>query len=230
MSEVNNENKGWFGRLLAWLKGHGPETATQDYVEKVTEMVTQVTLIGYPPDDTFVKVDGFPHPPKLRQPLDHISPNFLWLETVCRDGTYPPPELYANVDKVVGLAEAVRLYFGNKPMNVTSWYRSAAHNERLKKEAIAAGRSGNVAKNSQHLYGLAVDFNITGVPLKEVQDELENIYGGKGPKLAKYRNDPVCVGQAAVIYKEMRGLGRGAHRGFVHIDCRPGKRSLFNYK
>lgn len=71
-----------------------------------------------------------------------------------------------------------------KPIIVTSWYRPAAVN-----------KSVGGAKNSQHLYGAAVDIKTTS-DIYEFQEWLDERWGN-------------------------RALGYGAKKGFVHLDLRP---------
>lgn len=54
---------------------------------------------------------------------------------------------------------------GDTPINLTSCYRSRATNVAL------ARTNGNVAENSYHMRGQAVDFHIPGVPLKRIAEE-----------------------------------------------------------
>lgn len=170
-------------------------------------------------------------------PPGQITEHFSWAEAMCNSGE-PVPERYKkNAIEVAVLLERIRELFGGRPIKPNSWYRSKARNEELKKAAIAAGRPGNVATRSQHLTASAADINVRGVHPKVLQDVLESIWRGNdvtsmdvfngewaGPD--KLRGRAICED----IRIRMRGLGRLAHRGAVHVDVRKGKRAIFNYK
>lgn len=155
-------------------------------------------------------------------PPGQITEHFSWAEAMSTDGEPVPEEYKQNAREVAELLELIRQFFGGRPVKVNSWYRSAKRNDAIKKAAIAAGRPGNVASKSQHLTASAADIAIGGVDIAHVQGALEMIWRGKdvswegGPRIANE------------IRARMGGLGRGAHRGFVHIDIRK-KRAIFNY-
>lgn len=81
----------------------------------------------------------------------YLSPNFSYFEgtnTSHRkyDNT-PPDNVYKNMLLAAQGMEKVRALLGNKPVSISSWYRSPAVNK-------AVGGS----KNSAHMLGWAVDF------------------------------------------------------------------------
>ena len=90
---------------------------------------------------------------------------FIYSDTAIRlqiDNT-PTDEVLVNLQNVCQfILEPVRNYF-NKPITITSGYRSP---ELCK----AIGSS----VTSQHTFGQAVDFEILGIPNKEVSDWMEN--------------------------------------------------------
>lgn len=63
------------------------------------------------------------------------------------------------------------------------------------------------ALNSRHMAGDAVDIR----PASGSAEDLEELW-------------KVCEREAAVV-----GLGDGRRKGFVHIDCRPGTRKVWQY-
>ena len=92
-----------------------------------------------------------------------LSPNFslselVYSETAEKQGidNTPPPEILENLKRLAAGLEAVRALLG-APLGISSGYRCAALNE-------AVGGSGA----SQHLQGLAVDFDCPafGTPLE----------------------------------------------------------------
>jgi zinc D-Ala-D-Ala carboxypeptidase len=83
-----------------------------------------------------------------------LSPHFTWDEatkssTAERRGidNTLPESLRANVIRTAEQMERVRTILGDKPLRITSWYRS-----RLVNKAIGGSRT------SAHMRGLAVDF------------------------------------------------------------------------
>lgn len=63
------------------------------------------------------------------------------------------------------------------------------------------------AINSRHMAGDAVDIR----PASGSEEDLELLY-------------EVCRREKAIV-----GLGDGRHKGFVHVDCRPGTRKVWKY-
>ncbi len=85
------------------------------------------------------------------------------------DVTKMDPELFALVHRVYEKSGS------HKPIEIISGFRSIKTNDMLR----AQGR--NVAKNSQHVQGKAMDIRITDVPLKKQRDiALEMGVGGVG--------------------------------------------------
>jgi uncharacterized protein YcbK (DUF882 family) len=75
------------------------------------------------------------------------------------------------------------------PLSVISGYRSPATN------AMLAARSGNVAKKSYHMYGMAIDVRVPGCPLARLRDAALDLAGG--------------------------GVGYYPRDDFVHLDVGP---------
>lgn len=63
------------------------------------------------------------------------------------------------------------------------------------------------AVNSRHMAGDAVDIR----PASGTEEDLELLF-------------EVCGRENAIV-----GLGDGRHKGFVHVDCRPGTRKVWKY-
>ena len=117
-----------------------------------------------------------------------LAPAFKVREFRCRDGSDT-----IMVDQALPvLLQAIREHF-NKPITITSGYRTAAHN-----------KSVGGAKSSQHLLGRAADIQVADTPVEEVAAYAESLmptWGGVG----RY---PVKAGRA---------------KGWVHVDTRPAK-------
>lgn len=80
---------------------------------------------------------------------------------------------------------------GNPEVTVNSAYRTPQYNR------VLARSNENVAKNSLHMYGQAIDFSIKGVPIRQVCQVAQTV-----------RN---MVGAG--------GVGYYPKSNFVHIDC-----------
>ncbi len=117
-----------------------------------------------------------------------LSPHFKVKEFRCKDGS----DTILIDTNLVGLLETVRAKCGNRPLNITSAYRNKSHNQ-------AVGG----ATRSQHLYGRAADFYISGRTHSYVQSVCKNL---------------------------MRSGGLGFGRTFTHIDVRENNYLVtFNY-
>ena len=111
--------------------------------------------------------------------------NFKVYEFACHDGSDPvfiSPEL-------VTILQDLRTFY-NAPLNVEdhSGFRTASHN---------AKPSVKGETYSQHLYGMAADFHVVGVPHKMVYDYLCKKYSSK--------------------------YGIGLYSWGIHVDVRPTK-------
>lgn len=69
--------------------------------------------------------------------------------------------------ELIDVLEDIRAHF-NKPVNVTSGYRTPEYNTKI----------GGV-KKSQHTKGTAADIKVSGIPAKEVQKYLKHKYPNK---------------------------------------------------
>ena len=117
-----------------------------------------------------------------------LAPGFRVREFRCRDGSDT-----IMIDQTLAvLLQAIREHF-NKPITITSGYRTAAHNK-------AVGG----ALYSQHCYGRAADIRVAGVPVEQLAAYAETLLPGTGG-IGRY---PAKAGRAA---------------GWVHVDVRPVK-------
>lgn len=117
-----------------------------------------------------------------------LSPAFKVREFRCRDGSDT-----IMIDQTLAvLLQAIREHF-NKPITITSGYRTAAHN-----------KSVGGAKSSQHLLGKAADIQVADTTVEAVAAYAESLMPGWGG-VGRY---PVKAGRA---------------KGWVHVDTRPNK-------
>ena len=117
-----------------------------------------------------------------------LAPGFKVREFRCRDGS----DAIMIDQTLVVLLQAIREHF-NKPITITSGYRTAAHNT-----AVGGSRS------SQHLLGKAADIQVADTTVEAVAAYAESLmpdWGGVG----RY---PVKAGRT---------------KGWVHVDTRPNK-------
>ena len=117
-----------------------------------------------------------------------LAPGFRVREFRCRDGS---DDIMIDQTLVV-LLQAIREHF-NKPITITSGYRTAAHN-----------KSVGGAKSSQHLLGRAADFYVEGVPVATVAAYAETLLSGRGG-IGRYPKDAKHPARKT---------------GWVHIDTR----------
>mgnify|MGYP006376259313 CR=1 FL=1 len=81
-----------------------------------------------------------------------ITPNFTRQEFDCKDGTpYPEEWIESRLRPLCEAIEVIREVAGGKPINITSAYRTEAHNKKV-----------GGAKNSEHVKGRAVDIVCRG--------------------------------------------------------------------
>lgn len=97
-----------------------------------------------------------------------LSPHFALNEFV-RPGDKVPHDVMLNLVELALKLERIRERLGNRPITITSGYRTAKHN-------TAVGG----AKNSFHLRGMAADIVVEGMSPKQVQSTLSDWPGGLG--------------------------------------------------
>lgn len=87
-----------------------------------------------------------------------VSEHFYWKEVFCKctgsEISIAPSYVFSNAEKQAVTMEMVRREFNERPVTVSSWYRSAARNAKIP----------GAAKGSMHILGLATDFTIDGFP------------------------------------------------------------------
>lgn len=94
-----------------------------------------------------------------------ITEHFTLEEFHCKDGTPYPKEWIR--DRLISLCklylEPIRAAF-NKPITITSGYRTKAYNNKVSK-----------SKFSQHIQGRAADFKVAGVPARKVAEKVKEM-------------------------------------------------------
>ena len=117
-----------------------------------------------------------------------LSEHFKVREFGCKDGSDP---VFIDTE-LVEVFEKIRGHF-NKPVTITSGFRTASHNKTV-----------GGAAYSQHCYGRAADIRVTGVSPENVAAYAEKLLVNRGG-----------IG----LYPA--GLGRA--NGWVHVDVRTEK-------
>lgn len=117
-----------------------------------------------------------------------LSLNFKVKEFACKDGSNA---IFVD-DELVRVLQDIRDHF-NRPVTITSAYRTVSHNKKV----------GGSPK-SQHLYGTAADIQVKDTPPEFVAQYAETLLPGTGG-----------IG----IYPKKAGR---AH-GWVHVDVRKNK-------
>jgi uncharacterized protein YcbK (DUF882 family) len=92
-----------------------------------------------------------------------LTKNLFKSEFESNDGATMPPDVVKNIAELAKNLQVLRDYF-NLPLQITSGYRSPAHNKKI-----------GGAKNSQHQYGRAADFKIKGKTPIEIARAIETL-------------------------------------------------------
>lgn len=92
-----------------------------------------------------------------------LSKNFDWIEFESKDGAVMPSDIRTNIQALVKELEVLRSAI-NKPIKISSGYRSPQQNEKV------GGKS-----QSYHMKGMAVDFYVPGMTTKEIRDIIEKL-------------------------------------------------------
>jgi len=92
-----------------------------------------------------------------------ITQNFRLEEFKSKCGRPMPNTVMIKIIKLAKELQVLRDYL-NKPIKITSGYRSKEHNAKIKG-----------AKNSQHILGTAVDIKVEGLTPKQVAETIEDL-------------------------------------------------------
>jgi len=95
--------------------------------------------------------------------MAQLTKNFHLDEFQSKDGAEMPAQVVLNIQKLANQLQILREHL-NRPIRITSGYRSPAHNK-------AVGG----ARNSQHTLGKAADIQVKGMEPQEVYDAIENV-------------------------------------------------------
>lgn len=102
-----------------------------------------------------------------------ITPHFSLDEFHCKDGTqYPKKWIRSYLKPLCSELEIIREFFGNKPIKITSGYRTPIYNRKV----------GGV-RNSQHILGKAADIKIKGIPARRVAKGIRQLINNKKLKI-----------------------------------------------
>lgn len=94
----------------------------------------------------------------------YVTKNFKWNEVFANERVsdgYPILEVFNNAAKTARVLQTAREKIG-KPFNIHCWVRQIPHNK----------RAGSTAKQSVHINGCAVDFDVTGMTPAQVRSKL----------------------------------------------------------
>jgi len=127
---------------------------------------------------------------KQKEKTETLS-NFNISEFESNDGSKMPAAVKRNIIQLIEQLEIIRSACGDRPITITSGYRSPAHNSKV-----------GGAKNSQHTKGTAADFKVTGLTPKQVGDIIKKLI----------QSNQIIPGGLGIYSK-----GRG---GWVHYDIR----------
>lgn len=117
----------------------------------------------------------------------YLSPNFTKAEARCKDGTHVPDSLNKRARNHAFNLERLRHRLGDKPIPITSWYRTPAHNRRV----------GGAAK-SKHKDAIATDH-----PRQWVDQGRKRILGHAD---VVFRNGGLGIYPGGSIHMDTRGF------------------------
>ena len=96
--------------------------------------------------------------------------NFTWEEAIKRGDDMPQnQDILKTIVVTASRLEHYRTYLGNRPIIVTSWYRSSRRNQ-----AVRGSR------NSRHLQGDAIDFYCLHLSPFKIYQLLDKYHGDRG--------------------------------------------------
>ena len=103
------------------------------------------------------------------KPNEALSPHFMLGEFLHEKNSTIPESFLKNLYKLTQALEGARIRLGNRPITITSGYRTPSHNKTV-----------GGAKNSFHLCGMAADIVVEGLSPRQVQVILKDWPGGMG--------------------------------------------------
>lgn len=128
--------------------------------------------------DRYYKIPGLDKPVRLQDPIVPGG-HFSWKEAT-RDGSRMPENVWYRgelipaaqiTENIITLAKAleeIREMFGNRPIDISSWFRPPSVN----------AATPDASELSFHLTGLAADISIRGVSPRTVQAKLKPTWEG----------------------------------------------------
>lgn len=111
----------------------------------------------------------------------YLSPHFTLTEARCKDGTAVPSGLRKAAQRHAFQLERLRHRLGDKPIAITSWYRTPTHNRRV-----------GGASASKHLEALATDHPVAWLQMlgrSFVMTQAEVVFRSGG--LGRYSNGSI---------------------------------------
>jgi hypothetical protein len=170
----------WWGYAPHWRiegteKGNNPTESKGQNIQAPTPAPAPAPLVvpATPTAEKTHKIPGISTPIARSQPI-YTGSNFTWGEALWGAATgdrIRMPESAAITENIVRLAkymDLARRDLGNRPIEVTSWYRDSVTNK------IVRG-----AQYSQHRYGLAIDFRVRGIAPVDTFIKMKSFKGGQ---------------------------------------------------
>lgn len=124
-----------------------------------------------------IQLPGITQPQLLRNPI-YSGSNFTWgeatkggqrlpVDTTFEENLIPAAQITSNIIKIARELDDIRALFGNHPIYISSWLRPPRVN-----------RDVGGVRNSQHLLGWAVDFQIHEIDPNDVAAKLRRTWAG----------------------------------------------------
>lgn len=109
-------------------------------------------------------------------PLDkdlYCTDNFAWYELLVSQTELPTLLITNNLKSIATVLQSYRnTIFGNRPIVITSGWRSPGYNKMLQKIGY------NAANKSQHCLGTALDFKVIGIDCNVAYNMLDKVHFG----------------------------------------------------
>lgn len=112
------------------------------------------------------------------KPNENLTPHFKLGEFLSKNSMEGvTPTILANLRRLAEKLEEVRELLGNRPMRITSGFRTVADHYRIYRE-MGVTNKARIPMGSHHLNGTAADFMVDGMTSAAVRKILDPVWQG----------------------------------------------------